>query len=107
VPDAMFGLAADVDERHEAAAGARPRPHPNSTDPRSSPQHCPETYFLAWQGRLHEERWSIPNMRVLFVTPTPGRTENMLRELEKVTGGGSRFFLFTDVGAERHRSAPP
>ena len=54
-------------------------------------------YHEAWNQDLYAPRWGFRNLRVLFVTPSRARIEEMLDALEFVTKGkGARMFVFTD-----------
>ena len=54
-------------------------------------------YYEGWKAKKHVEQFGVPQMRVLIVTTTPGRVENMVEAVKKLTGGkGSNFFLFAD-----------
>ena len=56
------------------------------------------TYHTAWQQDLHVSRWGFKQFRVLFVTPTRARIEEMLDAVDFVTKGkAARLFAFTDL----------
>jgi hypothetical protein len=56
------------------------------------------TYHTAWNEDLHTARWGFKQLRVLFVTPTRARIEEMLDAVDFVTEGkGARIFAFTDL----------
>jgi hypothetical protein len=52
-------------------------------------------YQETWRQGLHREYLGIPNFRVLGVTASPERVENLV-EACRALSGGSRIFLFTD-----------
>jgi hypothetical protein len=55
------------------------------------------TYFEGWKAGRHVEQFGLKQMRVLTVTSSVTRMENMLTVLDEVTEHkGSAFFLFTD-----------
>lgn len=55
------------------------------------------TYDAAWQQDLHVARWGFKQFRVLFVTPTRARVQEMLEAVDFITDGkGTRFFVFAD-----------
>jgi hypothetical protein len=53
-------------------------------------------YWHLWQQRRHAETWGFQSFRVLTVTPSEKRLNNMLAVQREVVGGtGSNLFLFT------------
>jgi hypothetical protein len=53
-------------------------------------------YHQLWKERLHTERWGFRSFRVLTVTPSEKRIENMLAVQREIVGEqGSNLFLFT------------
>jgi hypothetical protein len=52
-------------------------------------------YWQLWQQRLHTTAWGFQSFRVLTVTPSEKRLDNMLDVQREVTGGGSNLFLFS------------
>jgi len=53
-------------------------------------------YWQAWQQGRHVESYGLKQLRVLTVTDTRKRMDNMLAVVNELTGGkGSNFFLFT------------
>lgn len=54
-------------------------------------------YWEAWKKRLHVEQFGVSQIRVLTITDSAKRVENMLCAVDEITAGkGSNFFLFTD-----------
>jgi len=52
-------------------------------------------YWEAWKKKLHVEQFGVSQIRVLTITESPKRVENMLRAVDEITAGkGSNFFLF-------------
>jgi protein involved in plasmid replication-relaxation len=52
-------------------------------------------YWEAWKKKLHVEQFGVSQIRVLTVTDSAKRVENMLRAVDEITEGkGSNFFLF-------------
>lgn len=62
-------------------------------------------YYETWKQGIHTSVYGIKNFRVLTVTTSPERVENLIRANRGLANGqGSKLFLFTD---ERSlRSAP-
>lgn len=54
-------------------------------------------YHAGWRQALHRRLFGLPNFRVLTVTTTPERVENVLRVLPKTVPTGLRLFLFADT----------
>jgi hypothetical protein len=54
------------------------------------------SYQETWQRELHREHFGIPNFRVLTVTTSRERVENLIEACRSLPGSGSRLFLFTD-----------
>jgi hypothetical protein len=53
-------------------------------------------YRETWRQGLHQAHLGIPNCRVLTVTTSRERVENLVEACRALPGGGSRLFLFTD-----------
>lgn len=59
-------------------------------------------YHETWKQGIHTSVYGIKNFRVLTVTTSPERVENLVRANRAVNEGkGSRLFLFTDETALR------
>lgn len=53
-------------------------------------------YHQAWLQKRHMERWGFKSFRVLLLTPSEKRLENMIAAQQAVVGGeGSNLFLFS------------
>jgi hypothetical protein len=53
-------------------------------------------YWNLWQEGRHTERWGFKSFRVLTITPSPKRLENMIAAQQEIVGAkGSSVFLFT------------
>lgn len=53
-------------------------------------------YHRSWLDRRHTEVWGFRSFRVLFITPSDARLNNMLEVQRKVVGSqGSNLFLFS------------
>jgi hypothetical protein len=62
-------------------------------------------YYQLWQEGLHASRWGFKAFRVLTVTPSEKRIENMLAAQREIVGEqGSNLFLFTTPKALREKS---
>jgi hypothetical protein len=71
----------------------------NSLDHRSIARKL-ATYYEGWRVNRHVEQFGVKQMRVLLVTESTARVQNMLSAVDQVTGGrGSNFFLFVDRSA--------
>jgi hypothetical protein len=56
-----------------------------------------QIYLAANRDGVHTRELGIPNFRVLTQTTTPGRVDEMIAALERITEGrGSNMFLFAD-----------
>ena len=59
-------------------------------------------YYETWKQGIHTSVYGIKNFRVLTVTSSPERVENLIRANRGLPGGkGSRLFLFTDEASFR------
>lgn len=59
-------------------------------------------YYETWKQGIHTEVYGIQNFRVLTVTTSPERVENLIRANRALNDGkGSKLFLFTDEAALR------
>lgn len=55
-----------------------------------------QVYWEAWKRGRHVEHFGLKQVRVLTVTDSRKRLDNMLDAVKDITGGkGSNFFLFT------------
>lgn len=53
-------------------------------------------YHQAWLQKRHTERWGFQSFRVLLLTPSEKRLENMIAEQQAVVGGeGTNLLLFS------------
>jgi Replication-relaxation len=59
-------------------------------------------YQETWRQGLHRTHLGISNFRVLTVTTNRERVEHLVEACRKLTGGGSRLFLFTDYERLSH-----
>ena len=109
VPDALFGLRVN-DEREqffmlEIDRGEMPVERYRNMQ-RTYFAKKMATYHEASRQKRHVHDLGIPNFRVLTVTTTPRRVDQMLVALRAMTGGrGSNMFLFTDA-ARLHGTSP-
>lgn len=54
------------------------------------------TYYVGWRANRHVEQFGVKQARVLWVTSSQARLENMIEVQRAVTGGrGSALFLFS------------
>ena len=54
-------------------------------------------YYDGWKAGRHVEQFGVKQVRVLTVTSSAKRVENMLATVDEITEGrGSNFFLFMD-----------
>jgi hypothetical protein len=55
------------------------------------------TYYDGWKASRHVEQFGVKQVRVLTITSSAKRVENMLATIDEITEGrGSNFFLFAD-----------
>jgi hypothetical protein len=55
------------------------------------------TYYEGWKARRHIEQFGVKQVRVLMITNSAKRVENMLATVDEITDGrGSNFFLFAE-----------
>ncbi len=53
-------------------------------------------YYQLWKEELHTSQWGFKAFRVLTVTPSEKRIENMIAVQKEIVGEqGSNLFLFT------------
>jgi len=58
------------------------------------------TYIEGWRAGRHLDQFAIQNLRVLMVTSSAARMDNMLAAVEDITGGkGTGFVLFGHAAA--------
>ncbi len=104
VPDGLFALIFpdDTDAYFllEVDRGTIPQ---NRTDTEGSAawrkniRYKLATYYDGWKAGRHVEQFGVKQVRVLMVTTSSKRVENMLAAVDEITEGrGSNFFLFTD-----------
>ena len=97
VPDRLFSLASTTQRSNYALELDRGEMDIESRKliGKSSIRRKFIGYWHAWRQDLHTEQWGFKSFRVLFVTPTETRLQNMVTALNKVVPGGSNLFLFT------------
>jgi hypothetical protein len=99
VPDGLFGLLFPDDSAAyfmlEIDRGTIPIVR-NSKDHRSITRKL-ATYYHGWRTERHDEQFGVKQVRVLTVTNSAVRVENMVSAVRDITEGrGSNFFLFID-----------
>lgn len=102
VPDGLFGLLFPNDSAAyfilEIDRGTIPIVR-NSKDHRSISRKL-AAYYHGWRAERHVEQFGVKQVRVLTVTNSAARVENMVSAVRDITEGrGSNFFLFTDGAA--------
>ncbi len=101
VPDQMFGLEFTAERKRayfflEADTAKMPVQRSNLTQ--SSVQKKLLAYYHGHQAKAHTRQFNIQNVRVLTITTTRQRVNNMIDAVHDITGGrGSNLFLFADV----------
>ena len=97
VPDRLFSLASESQRSNYALELDRGEMDIESRRliGKSSIRRKFIGYLQAWRQDLHTEQWGFKSFRVLFVTPTETRLQNMIAALGKVAPGGSNLFLFS------------
>ncbi len=104
VPDGLFALGFPDDTASyfilEVDRGTIPI---NRTDTegtaawRKNIRYKLSTYYDGWKAGRHVEQFGVKQVRVLMVTSSGKRVENMLASVDEITDGrGSNFFLFAD-----------
>jgi hypothetical protein len=64
---------------------------------RSSFDRKLRVYWEAWKKKLHVEQFGVSQIRVLTITNSAKRVENMLNAVDEITAGkGTNFFLFAN-----------
>ena len=62
-------------------------------------------YYQLWREGLHTRQWDFKAFRVLTVTPSEKRIENMIAVQREIVGEqGSNLFLFTTPKRLREKS---
>ena len=122
-PDRIFALMAhgspapdtfflENDEGTETIAPSSRRQAPATFFRQNSILRKFVLYAATFRNRTHTERFGIPSFRVLFVTTTPTRAENMIEAFERFIhpepiGAPAGLFLFTDrLTLAEHRNDP-
>ncbi len=107
VPDEFFGLrlAYKPEKRNqffyflEADRATMPVKVKSLSEKRSSIYKKMVGYYTAWQQKLHQDQFGIGNFRVLILTSTQERIENMIAANKAFRDGqGTPMFLFADQG---------
>ena len=101
VPDGLFALSfADRTASYfllEIDRGTIPIVR-NTLDHRSIARKL-ATYYEGWRIGRHVEQFGVKQMRVLMLTSSAARMNNMLSVVDDLTGGrGSGFFVFSHAG---------
>ncbi len=104
VPDGLFGLSfTDGTASYfllEVDRGTIPLNRTDTegtTDWRKNIRYKLATYYDGWKAGRHLTQFGVKQMRVLMLTSSPKRLQNMLSLQEEITDGkGSNFFLFAD-----------
>lgn len=102
-PDEFFGLRFLVDEEEsyfmlEIDRGEMPIERFKNEDQTYFPKKM-SIYQQANREDVHGRELGISNFRVLTVTTTKGRVDEMIASLRNITNGnGSNMFLFADAG---------
>lgn len=100
-PDEMFGLRAASAHKEsffflERDRGEMPVQRHNSKEQTYFAKKM-LAYYEANRAGEHEREFGLPNFRVLTVTTTPARVEQMIQVQKELTDGrGSSLFLFID-----------
>jgi hypothetical protein len=109
VPDRLFSVAYTDNRRHNYALEldrATTDIHSKTLIGKSSFRRKLTGYFYVWQAHRHTETWGFQSFRVLTITPSDKRLENMLAVLREVTDGAAPgLFLFTT--SERFATSGP
>lgn len=97
IADGLFGLAFPDDTAAyfllEVDRGSMPVVRSNFD--KTSYRRKLLVYWEAWRKKLHVEQFGVSQIRVLTITDSAKRVENMLGAVGEITAGkGSNFFLF-------------
>jgi hypothetical protein len=97
IADGLFGLAFPDDTVTyfllEVDRGSMPVVRSNFQ--RTSFNRKLLVYWEAWKKKLHVDQFGVGQIRVLTITDSAKRVENMLDAVDEITAGkGSNFFLF-------------
>jgi hypothetical protein len=99
VPDRLFSLAYADDTRHNFALEldrATMDIRARKISGKSSVHRKLLGYFHAWRAGLHTDMWGFENFRILTVTTSQKRIDNMIALQREVTRGAAPgLFLFT------------
>ena len=109
-PDRIFGICGpkgtdffflEIDEGTETIEPSLSRQRSDTFFRRSSILRKLVLYASAFRHHIHQERFGIPNFRVIFVPPTPARAANMIETAKRtVCTGEDRIrpglFFFPD-----------
>jgi len=106
VPDGLFGLTFPDDTAAyfllEVDRGTIPIDRTDTEGTaawRKSIRYKLATYYDGWKAGRHVEQFGVKQVRVLTITSSAKRVENMLATVDEITDGrGSNFFLFTNRG---------
>lgn len=107
VPDGLFGLSFPDDTASyfllEIDRGTIPLRRTDTYGTaawRKNIEYKLRTYYEGWRANRHVEQFGVKQLRVLWVTSSPARLENMIEIQRDATGGkGSALFLFGSKGA--------
>ncbi len=102
VPDGLFGLVFPDDTAAyfllEVDRGTIPIVRRGKNH--RSIAHKLAVYYHGWRTERHVEQFGVKQVRILTVTSSVERVENMVAAVHEITAGrGSNFFLFIDRAA--------
>jgi hypothetical protein len=97
IADGLFGLGFPDDTAAyfllEVDRGSMPIVRSNFD--RTSYRRKLLVYWEAWKRKLHVEQFGVSQIRMLTITDSAKRVQNMLSAVDEITAGkGSNFFLF-------------
>ncbi len=109
IPDRLFSVALTDQTRHNFALeldrSTMPITTKRKTD-RSSYAQKIAGYFHSWREKKHTDTWGFQNFRILTITPSEKRIENMLAAQRSITGGSAPgLFLYSTPERIAHHGA--
>jgi Replication-relaxation len=107
IPDGLFGLVFPDETASyfflEVDRGTMPVVRSNFD--KTSYRRKLLVYWEVWKKKLHDEQFGISQIRLLTITDSAKRVDNMLSVVDEITAGkGSKFFLFADLRAMKNSS---
>jgi hypothetical protein len=108
VPDGLFGLrfADDTGTFYLLEIDRGTIPIARSVSTHRSITRKLSTYIEGWRTGRHLQQFGLSNLRVITVTNSAVRMENMLRAVDAITDGAGTGFLLFGVAADLDKQNP-